>query len=201
MNKSITKNYMYRFNNKIHNFKIEINTDNFLPGSDSLAYVNNSEYYIASIDINDYKIILKATETSFIVNENTDETYVDFIPEFLTHLLDRNAELNLNKWGYTIEARNHFEYLLFKKEENTYREYSLDFHKTMNVLDSTIDSFFEELKTVAIYFIQGDYLDSIDVYYNEDEGYLPPLAADDFASFCDHNAYNVECKLDGFLFY
>ena len=199
MNKMLIKEYNYKFNNKIHKYTIEINTDEFIPGADSLAYLNNPETCIASIDIYDYKIIFKPTATSLIVHEDTEETYIDSIPEFLLHLLDINAELNLNNLGYIIEMRNHFEYILCKKEGDLYIEHTLDFHKDIQVLDSSVDSFLEELKTMAIFFIQGDYLDSIQDIY-EDEGYLPPLASDDFDSFCDYNIYDGKYEPEEFLF-
>lgn len=189
MNTIVKKDFNYNFNNMLHKYSIEIDTDVFLPGADSLAYINNSDVCIAIIDIYDCKIVLKPIGSSYLVHSNTEEIYVDYIPQYLQPLLNKNAEFELNNLGIIIEERNHFEYLLYKKVNGLYREYPLEFHKPLNVLDSTLDSFIEELKTIAIFFIQGDYLDSMDDYY-EEEGYLPPLASDDFESFCDNNDLN-----------
>lgn len=183
------KNYSYEFNNKVYHYNIEINEEVYIAGADSLAFINLPDTHIAIISIDDYKIILKPVGSSYLIDKIHDKTYINSIPEYLISQLDINAEFNLNNLGIFIEERNHFEYILYKQDGEFFKESSIELHKHVEVLDSNIDSFLEELKTTAIFFIQGDYFHNFDTFLEEEE-YFPPLAVDEFESFCDYNIKN-----------
>lgn len=175
-----TYNFNYFFNNKQHNFTIEVNLDSFKPGADALYFINTPYECIAQISIDDFCIVLRPTPNSILIDNKEGKTYKNFIPENFKDLLDINAEYNLNKHSISILERNCFEYVVCKKIDNYFNEYSLDFHKNLTVLDSSLDNFIEELRSIAIYFIQEDL--SSDIFEAEDNLEIK-FSIDDFENY------------------
>lgn len=174
-----TYNFSYFFNNTNHKYSIDVDFDAFKPGVDSLYFINQPDLCIAQISINDFTIILRPVGSCTLVDEQQGKIYNNSLPSFIYPLLDVDCEYNLSKLGISILERNHFEYVVCKKEKSSLKEYSLEFHKHLTTLDSSLDSFLEELKSIAIYFIQEDFLS----IFEEDEDFLPCYALDDFEDF------------------
>lgn len=187
MTKMKTYNFKYEFNKEIHDYSISVNTEVFKPGVDALYYINTPDVDIASLEIGDFIIYLKPLGSSFLVDETHGRSYTNFIPEYLLPSLDKNAEFNLNNFGISIEDRNHFEFVLYKKDATSLVEYTFDFHKQVHFLDSSIESLVEEIKMLAIYFIQGDFINFLEEEV-EDDDFLPNWALDDFEIFAEQNA-------------
>ena len=183
MSNSKTYQFSYNFKNKVYSYSIQINFDVFKAGADALYFINKPNSCIAQISIEDFSILLKPVGSCILIDEQQGKTYNNFLPEYIYDLLDINAEYNLNKLDISVVERNHFEYILYKKENTFLKEYSLDFHKHIVALDSSLDSFIEELKSIAIFFIQEDFVNLYDE--SEDEYFLPSYAIDDFENFTE----------------
>lgn len=193
------REYVYKFNNKVHVYYIYINEAIFKPGASSLAYINISNTPIAAIFIEDYSIIFQATDNCLLIDNIHYESYTSFIPERFIDLLDINAESNLSKLNISIEEKNQFEFVVYKKDGELYKEHPLELHKQFEFLDSSLDSFIEELKSSAIFFIQGDYINYLDDFFDTDNWYLPPLADDDFENFSDYTVHEDSLISNQFL--
>lgn len=177
-----TYNFDYKYNNKKHKYSIDINMDLFKEGADSLLFIDKAYECIAQIRMDDFSIILRPTPSCRLVNNSTFETYTNSIPEYIKQLLNINAEFNLNKNNIDIIERNYFEFVICKETNNILQESSLEFHKTLTYLDSSLDSFISELNSIAIYFIQEDFLSEITEEIFEE---IICYANDDFDDFDD----------------
>lgn len=183
MNTNKTYNFKYKFKNTWYNYSITIDTSLFKEGADSLFFINKPNVCLAQITIGEFSILLRPVGNCLLVDEHQGKTYNNTLPEFLYDLLDINAEYNLDNIGISILERNHFEFILCKKEDDLLKEYSIDFHKHLICLDSSLESFIEELKSTAIFFIQEDFLSSFEE--SPDEDFNPCYALDDFEDFTE----------------
>lgn len=178
-----TYNFNYTFNNTVYTYSITVDLSLFKEGADALFFIDKPNTCLAHINIGDFSILLRPVGNCLLIDEHQGKTYNNKLPDFLLDLLDINAEYNLDNIGISILERNHFEFILCKKEDDLFKEYSVDFHKHLTYLDSSLESFIEELKSTAIFFIQEDFLTSFDEDCSED--FLPSYALDDFELFTE----------------
>lgn len=183
MNTTKTYNFNYKFNNTLYNYSIIVDLSLFKEGADSLFFINKPHACLAQIIIEDFSILLRPIGNCILIDEHQGKTYTTKLPEYLYDLLDINAEYNLNNIGISILERNHFEFILCKNEDEKLKEYSIDFHKHLIALDSSLEAFIEELKSTAIFFIQEDFLNSFNESHDED--FIPCYAFDDFEDFTE----------------
>lgn len=175
-----TYTFNYFFNQKQNNFTIEINLDYFKPGADALQFINSPYVCIAQISIGDFCIILRPTPNCLLIDHKEGKKYINFIPDDIKKFLDINAEYNLNKHSIDILERNYFEYVVCKQFGDSFNEYSLELHKNLTTLDSSLENFIEELKSMAIYFIQEDMSNDI---FEEEEVLDIEFSIDDFDNY------------------
>lgn len=183
MNTNKTYNFSYKFKNTSYNYSITIDLSLFKEGADALFFINKPNACLAQITIGDFSIILRPIGNCLLIDEHQGKTYNNTLPDYLYDLLDINAEYNLDNIGISVLERNHFEFILCKNENDLLKEYSIDFHKHLTCLDSSLESFIEELKSTAIFFIQEDFLSSFDD--SSDEDFIPCYALDDFEDFTE----------------